>query len=82
MEHNNPNLEVPMTQNLRINGINRKFDHQKLPLYLTELLEQLGINKATVVAEIDGRVVECERFAETKLSSNSFVELVCFVPGG
>ena len=82
MEHNNPKQEVPMLKKIRVNGIEREFDDLKPPLTLTELLERLGIDKATVVAEIDGRVVECERFAEAKLSSNSSVELVCFVPGG
>jgi len=47
-----------------------------------ELLEQLGINQATVVAEIDGQIVERARFAETKLTAGVSIELVRFVGGG
>ncbi len=71
-----------MAQKLKINGVERQFDDQKLPPTLTELLEQLGINQATVVAEIDGEIVERTRFAETKLTAGVSIELVRFVGGG
>ena len=82
MEHINPNQKVKMTQNLRINGIKRQFDDRKLPITLSELLEQLGIDKATVVAEIDSRVIERSRFAETKITKGATIELVHFLVGG
>ncbi len=71
-----------MAQKLKINGAERQFDDQKLPETLTELLEQFGINQATVVAEIDGEIVERARFAETKLRAGASIELVRFVGGG
>jgi sulfur carrier protein len=71
-----------MTQKLRINGQDKEFGEGQLPPTLTELLEQLGINQATVVAEIDGQIVERERFAETKLKAGASIELVRFVGGG
>lgn len=68
-------------ETLRINGSDRNFP-AGLPPTLTELLEQLGINQATVVAEIDGRIVERRNFAQTQLSTGQTVELVRFVGGG
>jgi len=66
---------------LRINGSDREFPGG-LPQTLTELLDQLGINQATVAAEIDGKIVERGKFANTQLSNNQTVELVRFVGGG
>jgi sulfur carrier protein len=68
-------------ETLKINGSDRQFA-DGLPQTLTELLEQLGINQATVVAEIDGRIVERRNFAQTQLSNGQTVELVRFVGGG
>lgn len=68
-------------ETLKINGSDRQFA-DGLPQTLTELLEQLGINQATVVAEIDGKIVERRDFAQTQLSNGQTVELVRFVGGG
>jgi len=68
-------------ETLKINGSDRQFA-DGLPQTLTELLEQLGINQATVVAEIDGKIVERRDFAQTQLSTGQTVELVRFVGGG
>ena len=66
---------------LRINGTDREFA-AGIPQTLTELLEKLGINQATVVAEIDGKIVARQNFAQTRLSSGQAIELVRFVGGG
>ena len=66
---------------LKINGADRQFP-AGIPQTLTELLKQLGINQTTVVAEIDGKIVEKQNFAQTRLSSGQAVELVRFVGGG
>jgi sulfur carrier protein len=66
---------------LRINGTDKHFP-AGIPKTLTDLLEQLGINQATVVAEIDGKIVDRQSFAQTQLSSGQAVELVRFVGGG
>jgi thiamine biosynthesis protein ThiS len=68
-------------ETLKINGSEREFP-EGLPRTLTELLEQLGINRATVVAEIDGKIVERGSFESTQLSNGQTVELVRFVGGG
>ncbi len=66
---------------LRINGVEKQFP-AGIPQTLTELLEQLGINEATVVAEIEGKIIERQNFAQTQLSSAQNIELVRFVGGG
>lgn len=68
-------------QMLRINGNERRFP-AGIPQTLTKLLEQLNINKATVVAEIDGQIVERENFEHTRLRNGQTIELVRFVGGG
>ncbi len=67
---------------LKINGSERKFPAGKMPLNLSSLLDHLNINHATVVAEIDGRVIKRNDFAETKLNPGQSIELVRFVGGG
>lgn len=66
---------------LKINGEEKQFP-AGIPKTLAELLEQLNINKATIVAEIDGRIVEQQSFAQTRLSAGQSIELVRFVGGG
>ena len=66
---------------LKINGVEKQFP-DGLPQTLTELLKELNINAATVVAEIDGKIIAKEDFAKAALSSGQSVELIRFVGGG
>lgn len=66
---------------LKINGKIKEFPNN-LPLNLTELLDQLDIKAETVVAEIDGQIIEKQNFNSTKLNENQAIELIRFVPGG
>jgi sulfur carrier protein len=67
---------------LTINGVEKQFPAGKLPATVAELLGRLDIKAATVVAEVDGRIVERSEFAQTKLRDGQSVELVRFVGGG
>jgi len=67
---------------LKINGAERKFPDGQLPSTVAELLEHLGLKPATVVAEIDGQIIEREKFAQTQLRNGQSIELVRFVGGG
>ena len=67
---------------LRINGRERQFEPEQMPATLAALLERLGIEAATVVAEIDGRIVPPGEFARTALSDGQAIELVKFMGGG
>ena len=66
---------------LKINGIEKQFP-DGLPTTLIELLKQLDIHQATVVAEINGKIIAREDFSQTQLSSGQKIELVRFVGGG
>jgi len=70
-----------MKQMLRINGTQREFEGD-LPATLAELLQAMKIDQATVVAEIDGQVVERKDFAATPIRPGQAIELVRFVGGG
>ncbi len=66
---------------LKINDTEKKFESD-LPATLDRLLEQLNVNAETVVAEVDGRIIERSEFDKTKLHSGQTIELIRFVPGG
>jgi len=67
---------------LKINGVEKEFPAGQLPSTIAQLLEQLNIHAATVVAEIDGQIVERTKFAETKLRDGQDIELVRIIGGG
>ena len=67
---------------LRVNGAERQFQAGELPGTVADLLEQLNVDAATVVAEVDGQIVQRDRFAQTKLCDGQSIELIKFVPGG
>lgn len=66
---------------LKINGVEKQFP-AGIPQTLTELLEQMDINQATAVAEINDKIIERQDFSQTQLSSGQSIELVRFVGGG
>ncbi len=67
---------------LTINGTERHFADDELPVSISELLRRLDVSEATVVAEVDGQVVEQERFGQVMVRPGQNIELVRFVPGG
>ena len=70
-----------MSAVLKINGAEKTFD-DGLPSNLSELLTTLKIDAATVVAEIDGKIIERKDFAQTSLNEAQAIELIRFVGGG
>jgi len=73
--------EVKM-EALKINGVEKQFPAGQLPSTVAKLLEVLDIEGATAAAEIDGEIIDREKFAETKLRNGQSIELVRFVGGG
>ena len=67
---------------LKINGKDKSFEDDKAPATLADLLQHLRIDSATVVAELDGLIIERANFAATLLKDGQSIELVRFVPGG
>ena len=70
-----------MGATLKINGKEKIFE-DNLPATLSELLTNLEIDAATVVAEIDGKIVERKDFEKTALKDQMSIELIRFVGGG
>lgn len=70
-----------MSAVLKINGTEKVFD-KGVPANLSELLTALEIDAATVVAEIDGRIIERKDFDKTTLNEAQSIELIRFVGGG
>lgn len=71
-----------MTRTLKINGVDKEFSDGRIPENLSELLDDLEISQATVVAEIDGRIIDRKDFDRTPLQPGQTIELVRFVGGG
>lgn len=71
-----------MTNILKINGVEKEFSADELPGTVAELLDQMNIKQATVVAEIDGTIINREDFNDTQITPGQAIELVRFVGGG
>ncbi|HOQ04855.1 MAG TPA: sulfur carrier protein ThiS [Anaerohalosphaeraceae bacterium] len=71
-----------MSWTLKINGTPQTFEPSEQPATLADLLKQLQMEKAAVVAEVDGQIIPRERFAQTVLRDGQSIELVRFVGGG
>ena len=53
-----------------------------MPATIADLLLHLGVDSATVVAELDGQIIGRANFSKTPLTDGQNIELVRFVPGG
>ena len=71
-----------MSQTLKINGVEKEFGADALPGTVAELLEQMNIKQATVVAEIDGTIINRNDFSNMQIKPGQEIELVRFVGGG
>ena len=66
---------------LKINGQEKEFPHG-IPPTLAELLDKLDVSQATVIAQIDGQIVERGAFAQSKLLPGQSIELLRLMAGG
>jgi thiamine biosynthesis protein ThiS len=66
---------------LVVNGVERRYAGAP-PATVAALLEELGLDPARVVAEVDGRVTPKDAFGDTRLNDGARVELAHFVGGG
>ena len=82
MKSNKEFQEPNMTRTLKINGADKEFADGSIPENLSELLDNLKISQATVVAEIDGRIIDRKHFGRTPVQPSQTIELVRFVGGG
>ena len=66
---------------LKINGESRDFPNG-VPKTLSDLLDFLNINQATIVAEVNEQIIKRTEFSQTPLQSGQHIELIRFVGGG
>jgi len=71
-----------MKHRLTINGKLHEFDGNESVGTLAQLLDHLKVDQATVVAEVDGVIIERRNFAQTPLREGQSIELIRFVGGG
>lgn len=71
-----------MDLTLTINGSEKTFSATQRPGSIADLLRHLQIDNATVVAEIDGQIIERMAFGHTLLQNGQRIELIRFVGGG
>lgn len=62
--------------------INGKNHELKNKISITEMLEQLNLNKDKVVVEVNFEIVPKEQYCEWLLNKEDKVEIVSFVGGG
>jgi sulfur carrier protein len=62
-----------------VNGENKELTEQTT---LEELIQQLGVRKETVVAEVNRRIVQLDKRSGIQLTDGDQVELIQFVGGG
>ena len=68
-------------ETLQINGSKKQFPNG-LPRTLADLLAQMEIENTAAVAEIDGEIVERDKFSQTKIANGQTIELIRFMGGG
>jgi thiamine biosynthesis protein ThiS len=69
-------------KSLKVNGVERQFAADQMPGTLAGLLDVLGVGPATVVAEVDGRIVRRDEFDRTELQDGQRIELIKLMGGG
>jgi sulfur carrier protein len=67
---------------IRINGKEQTFADGSMPATIADLLMHLSVDAETVVAELDGQIIERKNFSSTPLNDGQNIELVRFVGGG
>jgi len=65
--------------NITCNGEQRAVDNN---ISLNDLVTSLGLNPQSLVAEVNGNIVEYPQFPDQMLSEGDRVELIRFVGGG
>ncbi len=65
--------------NIVVNGENKDFPEK---ITLEELIQQLGVRKETVVAEVNRQIIQLDKRAGLNLAHGDQVELIQFVGGG
>lgn len=65
--------------NITLNGEDISFERQ---LTIVELIEHYKLNPKTVVIELNGNILEKDKYPETLVNDKDSIEMVVFVGGG
>lgn len=69
-------------ESLRVNGVERQFASDRMPMTLAALVRDLNLDEAALVAEVDGTIVPAAQFAQTAITPGQSIELIKFMGGG
>jgi thiamine biosynthesis protein ThiS len=69
-------------ESLKVNGVERRFASGRMPATLGELVCDLNLDAAALVAEVDGAIVSAGQFAQTPIAPGQCIELIKFMGGG
>ncbi len=69
-------------ESVTVNGIEKTFAAGRFPRTVSELLACLDVQAATVVAELDGRIVQRDEFDRTPIEPGQKIELIRLMGGG
>ncbi len=68
---------------IKLNGEDKDINSSGIEHYSIEnLINDLSLKKETIVAELNGNIIESSKFNETILVENDLLELIRFVGGG
>jgi len=65
--------------NITCNGEQKAVDND---ISLNDLVLSLELNPQSLVAEVNGKIIEQPQFSDTKLQDGDRIELIRFVGGG
>ena len=75
-------MKEKTVQELTINGEMQYYSIDEFPTNLSDLLQQLSLQQQSIVAEVDGKIINKKNFTATILKPGMKIELVKFVGGG
>ena len=68
--------------NLRINGEIKTINHSEEELFLENLIEHLNYQPQLVVVELNGTIINPQKWMNTKIKNGDCLEVVTIVGGG
>ncbi len=67
---------------IKVNGVFQTIQTKKEPMYLSELIKELGHNPRLVVVEFNGTILPPKTWEEQRVQDEDSLEIVTIVGGG
>ena len=68
--------------NLKINGVIKTINHSDKELFLEDLISHLNYQHQLVVVELNGAIINPQKWINTKIKDGDCLEVVTIVGGG